>query len=128
MALFTEDELGKLKLGLDSMTDNVLVTFRQQFGPTKLQKFWTEHLRDLGVSFEKCVSWWSSAGTMGLLECETNDGILILGQWVLDDKNELLGIFDVSSDEVLDIRDGFDAANVQSAAMRAYRIGETGQD
>jgi hypothetical protein len=37
-------------------------------------------------------------------------------------------VFDVGAEEVLDIRDGFDAANVLSAAMRAYRIGETGQD
>ena len=128
MTLFNDDEIEKLKLGFDEISHNTLVTFRQQFGPTRLQKLWTEVLHKLGVSIEKCVSWWSSTGTMGLLECEKSDGTLVLGQWVLDEKNELLGVFDVSIDEVLDIRDGFDAANVQSAAMRAYRIGETGQD
>jgi limonene-1,2-epoxide hydrolase len=36
------------------------------------------------------------------------------------------GVFEVSDDELLDIRDGFDSGTVISSAMRALRIGETG--
>jgi limonene-1,2-epoxide hydrolase len=51
---------------------------------------------------------------------------LILGQWALGDETKLMGMFDVSDDEIVNIRDGFDAGNVTSPAMRAIRIGETG--
>jgi len=63
---------------------------------------------------------------MGLLECETKTGLHIYGQWTLADKNELLGVFKVDHEEVKNIRNGFDAGNVTSPAMRAIRIGETG--
>ena len=63
---------------------------------------------------------------MGLLECEVSDSIMIFGQWVLADENELIEVFPIDDDEIVNIRDGFDAGNVVSSEMRAIRIGETG--
>ncbi|MHA2070618.1 MAG: hypothetical protein ACW985_02385, partial [Candidatus Thorarchaeota archaeon] len=74
----------------------------------------------------KCLSWWSSTGTMGLLECETTENKLIYGQWALSDVTQLIGVFEIDDDEIVNIRDGFDAGNVVSSEMRAIRIGETG--
>ena len=65
---------------------------------------------------------------MGLLECETENGLFVFGQWVLDEKEELLNVMKLDEDEVGNIRDGFDAGTVTSSAMRAYRIGDSGGD
>ncbi len=84
-------------------------------------------MQSLGVN-GKCINWWSSSGTLGLIECETSNGRIIFGQWALGDHNELIAIFEVDDDEIVNIKDGFDAGNVSSFAMRAIRIGETGED
>ncbi len=125
MSLFTPTEVEQILRFCKENAGNILVTFRQKFGPTKLKELWIELIEQLGSS-ESCVNWWTSAGTIGLLECEIREGVHVYGQWVLDDDNQLIGVFTVDDDEVLNIRDGFDAGVVTSAAMRAYRIGESG--
>ncbi|MGY5876460.1 MAG: hypothetical protein RTU30_12000 [Candidatus Thorarchaeota archaeon] len=125
MTLFEDSEIKQIRQTIESKNGTVLITFRNPYGPTRLEKLWKEILSDMGISIN-CINWWSSAGTVGLLECETSEGRSIFGQWALSDKTELLGVFEVDDDEIANIRDGFDAGNVTSAAMRVYRIGETG--
>lgn len=125
MILFTESEMKTIRHGIDGVRSNILITFRNRFGPTQLQKLWDAHLSELGFTVD-CISWWSSQGSFGLLECQTEQGTTIFGQWAVSDVNELLGVFEISDQEVVNIRDGFDSGNVTSAAMRAFRIGETG--
>ena len=125
MTLFSSSELERIREHIDKKEGHVLVTFRNKYGPTKLKSLWSETLQDLGISVE-CINWWSSSGNIGLLECEMEDGTNIFGQWALADDNALLGVFIVSDEEIPNIRDGFDAGNVTSFAMRAIRIGETG--
>jgi len=74
----------------------------------------------------KCLSWWSGGGNIGLLECEMENGMNIYGQWVLDDDQKLLNIMEIDEEEVVNIREGFDAGTVVSSEMRAMRIGESG--
>ncbi|MHA2161879.1 MAG: hypothetical protein ACXAEB_00230 [Candidatus Thorarchaeota archaeon] len=107
------------------MSSNILITFRNKYGPTKLKELWMSLMEEIGRP-GKCTSWWTSAGTVGLFECETEGDWNVYGQWVLDDEIELLGVFEVGDDELLDIRDGFDSGTVVSSAMRALRIGESG--
>ena len=102
-----------------------MIAFRNKYGPTRLKQLWTELLDELGYP-GKCLSWWSSAGTIGLLECETENGLSIFGQWTLDDNHELLNVIEVSNNDLVNIRNGFDAGSVTSDAMRALRIGESG--
>ena len=102
-----------------------MITFRNKHGPTKLKQVWTEFFERI-FTVTKCINWWSSSGSIGLLECEDENGKMILGQWALADEMKLMGIFEVSDEEIVNIRDGFDAGNVSSPAMRAIRIGETG--
>lgn len=125
MSLFSETELGTIRNKIEGKEGVFLITFRNRHGPTRLNELWSEHMAELGHA-TKCLSWWSRFGNMGLLECETKTGLLIFGQWALADKNELLGVFKVDHEEVKNIRNGFDAGNVASSAMRAIRIGETG--
>ncbi|UCE09557.1 MAG: hypothetical protein JSW61_11375 [Candidatus Thorarchaeota archaeon] len=125
MSLFSDAELGLIKDKIRDIKGNLLITFRNRFGPTRLKELWLGHLEGLGI-VAPCISWWSSSGTVGLLECESDSGFTVYGQWTLDDKNELIGVFDVSNEEIAGIREGFDAGNVTSSAMRALRIGETG--
>jgi hypothetical protein len=125
MELFTKKEVDKIAEGLRGVKGSILITFRNRHGPTKLMELWTGLLSGLG--FEgKCLNWWSSSGTMGLIECDIDSNITIYGQWALADENELIGIFEVDNDEVVNIREGFDAGNVVASEMRAIRIGETG--
>ena len=91
-----------------------------------MKRKWVEFIETLGFEGSNCVSWWTSSGTTGLLECEDDLRMNVYGQWVLDDENKLLGTFEVCDEDILTIRDGFDAGTVTSAAMRAIRIGETG--
>jgi hypothetical protein len=125
MTLFSDAEKQRILDLVQKTEDNVLITFRQKYGPTQLKRVWTELLQDIGTS-DTCVSWWSGAGSLGLLECETSNGPNIYGQWVLDDENRLLGVFEVSDAEVRNIRQGYDAQSVTDSAMRAIRIGESG--
>ena len=125
MGLFSISELEKIRKQTDKREGNILVTFRNKYGPTKLKSLWKETLQHLGFSVE-CISWWSSSGNIGLLECEINEEFHIFGQWALADENELLGIFKMTGEEIVNIREGFDSGNVTSSAMRAIRIGETG--
>jgi hypothetical protein len=125
MKLFSDEELEVIKKKLLGKTGYFLIAFRNKHGPTHLKTLWTKMLEELGHPV-KCLSWWSSAGRLGLLECETENGLSIFGQWALDDKQELLNVMELDKDEVGNIRDGFDAGTVTSSAMRAYRIGESG--
>jgi hypothetical protein len=125
MKLFSESEIRIINNELLGKTGHFLIAFRNKHGPTLLKKLWTEMLEELGHSV-KCLNWWSGAGNIGLLECETKNGLSIFGQWVLDDKQELLSVMELDEDELVNIRDGFDAGTVTSSAMRAYRIGESG--
>ncbi|TXT55207.1 MAG: hypothetical protein BAJATHORv1_40117 [Candidatus Thorarchaeota archaeon] len=125
MTLFTDDEMTKIVKALSKMNGNVLITFRQKYGPTKLEKLWKAVLAENNI-YSKCISWWSSAGTIGLLECHSEKGLSVFGQWALADHNELLGIFEMSNEDIVNIREGFDSGNVADPAMRAIRIGETG--
>ncbi len=126
MTLFSSEEQQRILKELNGKSKNVLITFRNRHGPTRLEKLWGQLLEELGVKYTRCINWWSSSGTLGLLECETETGMMIYGQWMLHDSNELLGVFQLDDDEVIHIKDGFDSGNVSSAAMRAIRIGETG--
>ncbi|MBD3406851.1 MAG: hypothetical protein GF411_12110 [Candidatus Lokiarchaeota archaeon] len=125
MTLFTDNEISRIIEALSKARENILITFRQKYGPTKLKKLWIALLTQNSITTD-CVNWWSSAGTIGLLECHSNDGVSIYGQWALADHNELLGIFEMSNEDIVDIREGFDSGNVTDPAMRAIRIGETG--
>ena len=129
MNLFSEEEratiLEIVKKG-EEKECHILITFRHKYGPTQLKRKWVEFIETLGFVGSNCVSWWTSSGTTGLLECEGSEKMNVYGQWVLDDENTLLGTFDVCDEDILTIRDGFDAGAVTSAAMRAIRIGETG--
>ena len=125
MKLFSDDEIETINKQLLGKTGYFLIAFRNKHGPTLLKKLWTEMLEELGHPV-KCLSWWSSAGRIGLLECETDNGLMIFGQWALDEKHELLNVMELDEDEIVNIRDGFDAGTVTSSAMRAYRIGESG--
>ena len=125
MTLFSNDEIQRIQDVVNSASENVLITFRQKYGPTKLKEIWTEFLGTIGLS-NPCVSWWSGAGSVGLLECDSSKGIGIFGQWVLSDENILLGVFEVANAELVNIRAGYDAQSVTDPAMRAIRIGESG--
>lgn len=125
MGLFTQEETQTILEKAREIDGSILVTFRNKHGPTKLVKLWTELVSSMGHP-GKCINWWSSAGNMGLLECEAKNNIMIFGQWVLSEENELIGVFPIDDDEIVNIRDGFDAGNVVSSEMRAIRIGESG--
>lgn len=127
MRLFSETETETIRWQLDGRKGNVLITFRNSHGPTRLKRLWKEMLASLGQS-GSCLSWWSSSGTIGLLECKTDHNLDIFGQWALGEETKLTGMFEVDDEELVNIREGFDAGNVSSSAMRAIRIGETGQD
>ncbi len=125
MALFTNDEIETIEREIQGREGHLLITFRNKFGPTKLANLWNDLLSRLGFS-GKCLSWWSSSGTIGLLECEIDSSITIYGQWALSDKNELIGVFELEDEDAVNIREGFEAGNVIASEMRAIRIGETG--
>lgn len=125
MKLFSDEETEFISKKLVGTQGNFLIAFRNKYGPTRLKKLWKEMLEDLGHPGE-CLSWWTSAGTVGLLECESENGLSIYGQWTLDDNHELLNVMEISDEDLVDIRDGFDAGAVTSDAMRAMRIGESG--
>jgi hypothetical protein len=125
MELFSSSELDKIREKTEEREGNILITFRNKYGPTKLKSLWSERLQLLGFSID-CINWWSSSGNIGLLECEIEEDFHIFGQWALADENALLGVFKLTNEEILNIREGFDAGNVTSFAMRAIRIGETG--
>ena len=125
MKLFSDEEIDTISKELLGRTGYFLIAFRNKHGPTLLKKLWIEMLEELGHSV-KCLSWWSSAGTIGLLECETENGLSVFGQWALDDKHELLNVMELDEEELGNIRDGFDAGAITSSAMRAFRIGESG--
>ncbi|MDF1540494.1 MAG: hypothetical protein P1Q69_16480, partial [Candidatus Thorarchaeota archaeon] len=74
MTLFSNDEKERIRNAVETANENVLITFRQKYGPTQLKTVWTEFLETLGFS-NPCVSWWSGAGSLGLLECESGSGI-----------------------------------------------------
>jgi hypothetical protein len=125
MTLFSDQELQKIQSIVDKASQNVMITFRQSFGPTKLKEHWYNFLDSISHP-SKCVSWWSGASNMGLMECESANGPNIYGQWVLDEVNVLLGVFEIDDEELIDIRAGYDAQSVTDPAMRAMRIGESG--
>jgi len=125
MKLFSDEELEVINKELLGRTGYFLIAFRNKHGPTLLKKLWTEMLEEFGHPV-KCLSWWSSAGRIGLLECETENGLSVYGQWALHDKQELLNVMELDENELANIRDGFDAGTVTSSAMRAYRIGDSG--
>ena len=125
MKLFSEDELERIRKMTEGKKGNFLIAFRNKHGPTRLKQLWTELMEEIGHP-GKCLSWWTSAGTIGLLECETENGFSIFGQWALDDNHELLNVMEISNEDLVDIRDGFDSGAVTSDAMRALRIGESG--
>jgi hypothetical protein len=125
MKLFSNSEWETISNFLRGKEGSFLITFRNKHGPTKLKQLWTEMLEEI-VEVATCLSWWSSGGNMGLLECETKTGINIYGQWVLDDNHELLSVQEIEEEDIVNIRDGFDAGSVVSSEMRAIRIGESG--
>lgn len=126
MKLFSESERETISNHLQEKKGSYLITFRNKHGPTKLKQLWTEMLEDF-AEVVSCLSWWSSnGGNIGLLECETVGGMNIYGQWVLDDNQELIAIREVDEEDLINIRDGFDAGSVMSSEMRAMRIGDSG--
>ena len=125
MRLFSDSELETICNHLCGKKGSYLITFRNKHGPTKLKQLWTEMLQEID-EVVSCLSWWSSGGHIGLLECETKRGLNVYGQWVLDDNHELIAIRKVDEDDLVNIRDGFDAGTVISSEMRAIRIGESG--
>jgi hypothetical protein len=125
MKLFSESERETISNHLQEKKGSYLITFRNKHGPTKLKQLWTEMLEEI-TEVVSCLSWWSSGGTIGLLECETNIGMNVYGQWVLDDNHELITVREVDEEDLVNIRDGFDAGAVVSSEMRAMRIGESG--
>jgi hypothetical protein len=125
MSLFSPEEIESLKREIENKDGNILITFKNCYGPTRLEALWSSLLENLGLS-GKGLHWWSSSGTLGLLEFETPEGRAVYGQWALSDKMKMIGVFEISDQDIVDIRDGFDAGNVVSSEMRAIRIGETG--
>ncbi len=125
MKLFSTEEIDIINKELLGKSGFFLIAFRNKHGPTLLKKLWMEMMEELGIPV-KCLSWWSSAGSIGLLECEAENGLSVFGQWMLDDKQELLNVMELDEQDVTNIRDGFDAGTITSSAMRAYRIGESG--
>jgi hypothetical protein len=125
MRLFSDSESDIICNQLSGKKGSYLITFRNKHGPTKLKKLWTEMLQEID-EVVSCLSWWSSGGHIGLLECETTSGLSVYGQWVLDDNHELIAIRQVDEEDLVNIRDGFDAGTVISSEMRAMRIGESG--
>jgi len=125
MTLFSPDEIEKIRTMLNNSEKNIMITFRHRFGPTELKEKWNALLHLLDVR-SSCVSWWSGSSNMGLLECEVPDGISVYGQWVLAESNSIIGIFEISDEDLTDIRAGYDAQSVTDPAMRAIRIGESG--
>jgi hypothetical protein len=125
MRLFSDSETKRIASELKGKKGSYLITFRNKHGPTQLKRLWLEMLDEMDHPV-KCLSWWSSAGNIGLLECDTESGLSIFGQWVLDEEHKLLSIMRVSDEEVANIRTGFDAGAVISSEMRAIRIGESG--
>jgi len=125
MKLFSSAETEKIRNYFKDKTGSHLITFRNKHGPTKLKQLWIELLTELGHPV-KCLSWWSSGGNIGLLECDTDNGLNIYGQWVLDDEQKLLALMKIEEEDLVNIREGFDAGIVTSSEMRAIRIGETG--
>ncbi len=125
MKLFSESELETINNHLQGKKGSYVIAFRNKHGPTKLKQLWTEMIEEFaeGVS---CLSWWSSGGSIGLLECETKSGLSVYGQWVLDDNHELIAVREVDEEDLVNMRDGFDAGAVVSSEMRAIRIGESG--
>jgi hypothetical protein len=125
MKLFSEIETEKIANELKGKTGSFLIAFRNKHGPTMLKQLWIDMMEELDHPV-KCLSWWSSTGTVGLLECETESGLNIYGQWVLDDEHKLLSVMAVKEEDLVNIRTGFDAGAVTSSEMRAIRIGESG--
>ena len=125
MKLFSDDETKIIADMLKGKRGSFLIAFRNEYGPTRLKHLWTEMLQGLEHPVS-CLSWWSSANNVGLLECETKSGLRVYGQWVLGDESKLLSVKEVSEEEIVGIRTGFDAGAVISSEMRAIRIGESG--
>ncbi len=125
MTLFTELELERIQGFVRESKGHILVTFRNRLGPTRFEKEWKKIVGKMG-KVSDCLNWWSSTGTAGMIECEDEHGRMIFGQWALGDETKLLGIFEVTDDDIANIRDGYDAGNVYAPEMRAIRIGETG--
>jgi hypothetical protein len=125
MKLFSDSETEIIANELRGKTGSFLIAFRNKHGPTRLKQLWIDMLQEID-SPVTCLSWWSSAGTVGLLECETESGLNIYGQWVLDDEHKLLNVMKVKEEDMTKIRTGFDAGAVTSSEMRAIRIGESG--
>ena len=125
MKIFSDSEIETITNYLKGKTGSYLIAFRNKHGPTKLKELWIELLSEISHPV-KCLSWWSSGGNVGLLECETENGLNIYGQWVLDDDNKLLNIMEIDDEDIVNIREGFDAGTVVSSEMRAMRIGESG--
>lgn len=125
MKLFSERETATIKDALEGRKGNFLITFRNRHGPTRLKKLWMEMLAEIDQPVS-CLNWWSSSSTTGLLECTTEKGLNVYGQWVLDDNHGLLRVMEVEDEDLVNIRDGYDAQAVTDPAMRAIRIGESG--
>ena len=125
MKLFSDFETKRIADELRGKKGSFLIAFRNKHGPTRLKQLWTDMLQDLDHPVT-CLSWWSSAGIVGLLECETENGLNVYGQWVLDEEHKLLSIMEVTEEDIVNIRTGFDAGAVISSEMRAIRIGESG--
>jgi len=125
MTLFSNEDHQQILNLLNNSTGSILITFRMNIGPSKLEREWKELIKD-GKNMVKCIHWWSSSGSIGLIECEFEDGRMILGQWALGEEMQLLGLFEVDDNDIVNIKDGFNAGNVWAPEMRAIRIGETG--
>lgn len=125
MKLFSESEHETISNHLQGKKGSYVIAFRNKHGPTKLKQLWTEMLEEF-AEVVSCLSWWSSGGSIGLLESETNNGLSVYGQWVLDDNHELITVREVDEEDLVNMRDGFDAGSVVSSEMRAMRIGESG--
>jgi len=125
MKLFSDAEIQTIASQLKGKSGSFLIAFRNKHGPTKLKQLWTDMLEELDHPVS-CLSWWSSAGNVGLLECETENGLSIYGQWVLSEDHKLLSVIEVTEEDLVNIRTGFDAGAVTSSEMRAIRIGESG--
>ncbi len=124
MSLFSPPEMDRIRREIVSGPGNVLITFRNMHGPTALRRMWMDFVAEIGAPL-RCVSWWSSSGNIGLIECELENNLTVYGQWALADSNELVGVFRIDDEEIADIRDGFESGNVTSFVMRTIRIGET---